>query len=112
MITWHFSADIKMCKRPGGGWSVGGWNIGGGIASKCVLGLERGGGGKDNALKGCGGPNNEDGNDKVFPEAEILFSGTDMCCIPAATTEECSWLFEECCNFGFRGPRSCCTAVN
>lgn len=50
------------------------------MVSKCVFGLETGGGGgKDKALNGCGGPNKVDVNESVFPGVDNLFSLTDIC---------------------------------
>lgn len=81
MITWHFSADMRICRRPGGGgwWGKNMW-CGGVVTSGD---LSDGGGGN---MDGCGS-----------------LSGPDVTlCSPTRPSFG---------SLGLRGPLSCCTAV-
>lgn len=98
-----------MCRRPGGGGRDGGWNIDGGRPSMCDVGLATGGGGNVRALRGRGGAKRPGG--KCRDAAELTANLSGMCC-KLCPMEGGTWgLLEGGCNFGFLGPRSCCTAA-
>lgn len=123
--TWHFSADIKTCKSPGGGGGrCGWWNKCGGIElplSKWPGGLPTEGGGNVSTFRGwCGGTKRLLWVNWKVPEVGVILleepsgKGNWSGWLPML---EPDWWCEElvlpgiCCSFGFLGPRSCWTAA-
>lgn len=138
-FTWHFSADISICKRPGGGggccWpkNTGPW---GGVGGNSVVG----GGGRGDCCCCwccccwccccccCGGGGGSGGNTGGIGVSMTGFgNGFWIMCSafswiwptlfrwPTGCGESFIgwwwWWWWWWCNFGLRGPRSCCTAV-
>ena len=110
-LTWHFSADISMWSRPGGGGSACGWNSGGGNPSAWpIWPPPTAGGGKVKFFRGWWGAKMLGGKCKLVV-VTILLSAIERWCIPVLTTGWWSWWLGLDCILGFLGPLSCWTAV-